>query len=37
VRGYKAGRVSFNVKGGRFGGCSGVGTNKMVLKLLPGV
>ena len=37
VRGYKAGRFSFNVKGGRGEDCQGVGINKIEMNFLPDV
>ena len=37
VRGYKAGRFSFNVKGGRCEHCQGDGVNKIEMHLLPDV
>ena len=37
VRGYKAGRFSFNVKGGRCENCQGDGVNKIEMHLLPDV
>jgi excinuclease ABC subunit A len=37
VRGYKPGRFSFNVKGGRCEGCRGAGTIKMEMHFLPDV
>ncbi|KJS03107.1 MAG: excinuclease ABC subunit A [Desulfobulbaceae bacterium BRH_c16a] len=36
-RGYKAGRFSFNIKGGRCEACEGEGVNKIVMHFLPDI
>ncbi|MFN2125209.1 MAG: excinuclease ABC subunit UvrA, partial [Candidatus Promineifilaceae bacterium] len=37
VRGYKPGRVSFNVKGGRCEACQGQGQNRIEMQFLPDI
>ncbi len=37
ARGYKSGRFSFNVKGGRCENCQGAGTNRIEMHFLPDV
>ena len=37
ARGYKAGRFSFNIKGGRCEACEGEGVNKIVMHFLPDI
>lgn len=37
IRGYKSGRFSFNVKGGRCDACDGAGTREIEMQFLPNV